>query len=111
MITFAFSTDDRGLEVFPSREDAIAYCEGVDVENGLWVFWDQNGEGLSVEFTSPNQKSCYSVVSGAYVFKPFPAAISLLEFSSSIGYVEGRGIFNTLDDVINYLQELPSEYI
>lgn len=104
MITFAFSTDDRGLEIFPTREAAIAYCEGIDVEDGLWVFWDENGIGLSVEFTVPNERGRFSVVSGKYHLKPFPESISLLEFSDSIGYVEGRGLFNTPEDVISYLQ-------
>ena len=33
---FAFDTDDRSLMVFSSEAEAIAYCEGVDVEEGGW---------------------------------------------------------------------------
>lgn len=32
MKIFAFSTDDKCLKVYASKEDAISCCEGIDVE-------------------------------------------------------------------------------
>ncbi len=35
---FAFDTDDKGLMVFSSEEEAISYCKGIDVGEGGWEF-------------------------------------------------------------------------
>jgi hypothetical protein len=40
---FALSTDDRTLMVFGDAADAVAYCEGRDVAEGGWRFWDAAG--------------------------------------------------------------------
>ncbi|MBQ0753307.1 MAG: hypothetical protein KBT87_11310 [Gammaproteobacteria bacterium] len=99
MIIFAFSTDDNGLEVFPTKDEAINYCEGIDVEEGLWLFWDESGENMEAKFSVPNKKDGSWVQSGVYDLVPFPIGLELIEFISNVGYVEGRGIFNTVQDI------------
>jgi hypothetical protein len=79
MKIFAFATDDKGLEVFLSKEEAIAYCEGIDVENGEWLFWDEYGASLEAKFSIPNKKGRFSVVSGKYDLVPFPQGLELAE--------------------------------
>ncbi|MFN9707660.1 MAG: hypothetical protein ACK53K_04400 [Burkholderiales bacterium] len=37
---FALSTDDKTLMVFASETEATAYAEGIDVEDGGWLFFD-----------------------------------------------------------------------
>jgi hypothetical protein len=39
IMIFAFATDDRTLLAFQSESEAIAYAEGVDVEDGVWLFF------------------------------------------------------------------------
>lgn len=40
---FALATDYRSLFVFASVVEAVAHCEGIDVEDGGWAFWDGAG--------------------------------------------------------------------
>ena len=103
MKIFAFSTEDRGLEVFLSKEEAIAYCEGIDIENGEWIFWDEFGINMKAEFYQPNQKGKFSVVSGRYDLVPFPEGLELIEFLTNVGYVNGHGLFRDVNDVRQYL--------
>ena len=103
MKIFAFSTDDKGLEVFSSKKEAIAYCEGIDVENGGWLFWDEFGTSLESKFSAPNRKEGFSVVSGKYDLVPFPLGSDLIEFLPNVGYVEGRGMFKDIQEIHQYL--------
>jgi hypothetical protein len=103
MKIFAFSTDDRGLEVFSSKEEAISYCEAVDIENGEWIFWDEFGISMEVKFYTPNQKVKFSSVSGKYDLVPFPKGLELIEFLSNVDYVEGRGMFGDVSEVRQHL--------
>lgn len=103
MKIFAFSTDDKGLEVFPNKKEAICYCEGIDIENGEWVFWDEFSTNLEAKFSTPNQKSKVGVVSGKYDLVPFPEGLELIEFLSNVSYVEGRGMFKNVSEVRQHL--------
>lgn len=62
----AFTTDDRTLHVFPNEAEATAYAEGIDVEDGLWLFFSQDGGPLEAVFTTPNKRGWLTVGSGAY---------------------------------------------
>lgn len=52
---FAYATDGRALMVFPDETQAIAYCEGIDVEEGNWQFFNDNGKPLEAVFITPNK--------------------------------------------------------
>lgn len=103
MKIFAFSTDDRGLEVFLTKEEAISYCEGIDIENGEWIFWDEFGSSMEAKFYEPNKKGILGVVSGKYDLVPFPEGLELIEFLSNVGYVEGHGMFKDVSEVRQHL--------
>lgn len=111
MKIFAFATDDRGLHVFPEKEDAISYCEGIDIENGEWLFWDEFGTNLQPVFSKPNQKSGFSVMSGEYDLVPFPAGLELIMFLPNVGYVEGGGMFQDIEEVRNHLTKQSSRTV
>ena len=40
---FVIATDDFGLMVFQTKKKVTALCEGVDVEEGNYLFWDNEG--------------------------------------------------------------------
>ena len=103
MKIFAFFTDDRGLEVFPNKADAISYCEGIDIENGVWLFWDDSGINLVAKFLEPKQTGVFSIMSGKYDLVPFPQGLELIEFLSNVGYVEGRGMFTDVHEIRQHL--------
>ena len=44
---FAVETEERALAVFPTQDEAIAYCEGLDVEAATWLFWAADGSPLA----------------------------------------------------------------
>jgi len=44
---FDYITDDHSLEVFPNMETAISKAEGIDVEEGLWLFFPKMAVLLS----------------------------------------------------------------
>ncbi len=89
---FGFTTDDRTLHVFPGEAQAIADAEGVDVEDGLWLFFGQDGTPLEPVFTKPNKKGKIMVQSGVYhlqrAMSKRPAA--LLDLLPRVAAVRGE---------------------
>ena len=75
---FAFSTDDRSLHVFADADLAVSYCEGIDVEDGVWQFWAATGEALDAVFSTPNSRSGSWIGSSVYSLQPSPGRPSLL---------------------------------
>src|SRR6266498_1398186 len=49
---FAFATDDRTLFVFPNEAKACSYAEGIDVEDGVWLFFAEDGTPLVPAFAT-----------------------------------------------------------
>ena len=109
-MVFIFN-DDGTLEVVNSLEEVRRNCEGIDVENGVFRFFDENGNHLEPRFTKPN-KTCqvfgvFSLVeAGEYELIPSPIInereifLSLLEASE----MESNPWFKSLDGVKGYLE-------
>ncbi len=49
--------EDGTLEVVNSVEEVRRNCEGIDVENGVFRFFDENGSQLEPRFTKLNKSS------------------------------------------------------
>ncbi len=103
--------DDQTLQVVNSLEEVRRNCEGIDVENGVFRFFDENGSHLEPWFTKPNKKGgdlgIFSwVESGEYELIPSLSAneddifLNLLETSE----LESNPWFKSLDDVKGYLE-------
>ena len=45
-MVFALDKDDGGLFAFPSAAEAAAHCKGIDVEDGFWRFFAEDGSPL-----------------------------------------------------------------
>jgi hypothetical protein len=93
---FAAATDEECLVVFPSAEAAIAYCEGMDVEAGSWLFWNDRGAALRPEFLTPNHRTRLAVGSGTYQLTPAPNLPALTEVLSKLRAIEGNPYFSSL---------------
>jgi hypothetical protein len=102
-MVFAFATDDGTLHVFPSESEAVVYCEGVDVEEGAWLFFAADGSALEVEFHVPNKKGSVSVVSGTYSLKAAPHKSTLQQQLSKIRAVHGEGL-SSVEDIRRLLK-------
>jgi hypothetical protein len=66
---FAVATDERSLSVFEDESKAIAACEGLDVEAGDWLFWDDAGRPLEPVFSVPNRRGMFIVRNGTYTLQ------------------------------------------
>src|SRR3954471_1178391 len=92
---FALATDDGGLMAFPSTDDAEAYCESADVENGVWLFFSDDGSPLEARFRRP--------ANGTYVLQRAVAGLWLQERLAQVRSVQGCG-FTSLPEVIEMLK-------
>lgn len=94
---FAFATDDRGLIAFTSEREAVAYCEGLDVEEGRWQFYASDGRRLVARFTHANVRGRVGAASGAYVLEPGDESAALRTLLDDVAYVEGCGLSSVAD--------------
>ena len=100
-MVFAYASDDRTLMVFSTERDAVAYCEGIDVEDGGWSFFDASGNPLEPVFSVPNERRRFSVLSGKYSLVPasHSSGRNLLELLGEVSAVEGPAPLNTVAEV------------
>ena len=102
---FAAETEERSLHVFPDAETAASYCEGIDVEATLWLFWDDDGLPLEPQFTIPNKRGLFTGTNGTYhLVKARDVQRGLLqEALAQIRQVIGERPLNTVRAVQDYL--------
>jgi hypothetical protein len=67
---FAVETEERTLQAFATDAEAIAACEGLDVEAAVWLFWSNDGSPLEPFFTVPNKRGLFTVKNGVYHLEP-----------------------------------------
>lgn len=67
---FALSTDDRTLLVFDDAAEAVTHCEGLDVAEGGWRFWDARGAPLDAAFAEPAARGRLFTANGRYALVP-----------------------------------------
>jgi hypothetical protein len=96
---FALATDDHGLKIFATEADAVAYCEGIDVAEGAYEFFAQDGTPLEAHF-SEQPRGTFFISSGKYLLRPAENTTrpSLSERLDAVSYVEGMpGVSSTAD--------------
>ena len=104
---FAVATDERTLVAFLDEAEAIAACEGLDVEATQWIFWDDGGEPLEARFSVPNARGLFVVTNGTYSL--VPAAPDhhavLAEALDEVLHFESPAPFNSAEGVRDYLEK------
>jgi hypothetical protein len=102
---FAASTDERSLTAFATEEEAIAYCEGLDVEAGEWLFWDDTGHPLLPEFYEPNKRGLLLCASGRYRLVPShsPGQAVLREALVQLVHFEGPAPYTSAEAVLAHM--------
>jgi hypothetical protein len=105
LMIFALATDERSLMVFADAASAIAYCEGIDVEDGVWEFWGPEGEALEAVFSRPNERTGSWVLSGVYTLHPCPTKQGLLASLPGIDFLKTNPHFSSLADVADQLAQ------
>jgi hypothetical protein len=103
---FVVETEEQTLYVFAKEAEAVANCEGLDVEAAIWLFWDDAGRPLAPEFTVPNKRGFFTAENGKYHLVTAPAGhhADLLEALEHILLVEGPAPFTTVASVGQYLE-------
>ena len=97
-VIFAFATDERVLYVFESAADAIAHCEGPDVDSGVWQFYSQSGAHLEASFSDPVERTAFSVSQGQYTLRP-GSGVELSQRIVEVQAVEGPESVRSIEAV------------
>jgi hypothetical protein len=102
---FVAEPESLSLYAFATEAEATAHCEGIDVENGEWLFWSDLGEPLEPHFTVPNQRGMSSAVSGSYRLVPAQSLhhAPLLEALDEFTHFEVSPPCDSAEGVRNYL--------
>jgi hypothetical protein len=99
-MVFVLLTDENTLVVHANEQDAVRACEGVDVEDGVCVFFGNGGEPLRAVFDEPNHRGRFVVSSGRYHLAPDDGQRrNLVDLLPKIANIEGKGALRTLQDV------------
>jgi hypothetical protein len=108
---FVASTEEQSLMVFPSELDAVSYCEGLDVEAGEWLFWDDAGSPLEPHFEVPNKRGLFTVTNGTYRLVPAASMhhAPLAEALSAIRHFEGPAPFFSETAVRSHIASLADQ--
>ncbi|MBB5207871.1 hypothetical protein [Chiayiivirga flava] len=104
-VIFVANNEEQSLMVFPPEADAVAYCEGLDVEAGEWLFWDNAGNPLEPRFEVPNKRGLFTVQNGTYRLVPAasPYRVELAVALSEIRHFEGPALFLSEAVVRNHI--------
>lgn len=102
---FALATDDRSLQIFADKDRAISYCEGIDVEDGVWKFWGPTGQALEAVFSKPNERRGSWVLSGVYLLLPSSGRPNLRAALAEAGSLETNPYFPSLVAIRDYLAQ------
>ena len=102
---FVAEIEERALYAFATESEAIAHCEGLDVEAGIWLFWNSAGEPLEARFSVPNKRGLFSVENGKYtlISATQDHHAILVEALDEILHYESASPFESKTSVLNYL--------
>lgn len=110
---FAFAEDGM-LAVLDDVAAAQRECEGIDVEDGVYVFYAADGTWLRPRFTRPNRRRGFAffqtIESGEFVVEPDPSPPADIDpihvaLDETAG-LEPNGHFATLDAVRAHIESL-----
>jgi len=109
---FVAETEERSLYAFPSEAEAVAHCEGLDVEAAVWLFWDDVGQPLEPRFSVPNKRGLFTATNGVYnlVLAPPNHHASLAEALEEILHYESAPPLNCAAGVRSYLASRSSAH-
>lgn len=102
-MVFALDTDDGGLRAFPSAAEAAAHCKAVDVEDGFWLFFAEDGSPLETRFERVKQPADPKAVSLSYVLQRAMSGRWLQERLAQVITVEGCGL-TTIAELVETLK-------
>ena len=102
--------EDGVLSIFDNVETIRQECEGIDVERGVWEFYDYTGSALKPKFYSPNfiKKHLFGIFGSVtssqnFSLVPDKEELSLLKCLTNDTLLEKNFHFKDLGSVYEYL--------
>jgi hypothetical protein len=83
---FAFAKDSQSMGLIEDSSRILGHCEGIDIENDEYVFWDTNGEGVSVAVSVGAFKSKLEGVTSCP--PTFPLHDAFISYAKTLGLPE-----------------------
>ena len=91
-MVFALDTDDGRLLVLASAGETAAHCKGIDVKDGFWLFFADDGSPLEARFEPPNPAEDAHLLSSAYTLQRAMSGRWLQERIDLVTSVQGCGL-------------------
>jgi len=96
-MVFALDRDTGGLLAFASSVDTAAQCKRIDVMDGFWLFFDEDGSPLEARFERVNQSGDSVGLPGAYTLQRPMSGLWLQERLAQVVTVNGCGMATVAD--------------
>jgi hypothetical protein len=100
---FALDTDDGAVTALASAAEATAHCKAVDVEDGYWLFFADDGSPLEPRFDRVGPHGSEDVPPTAFALQRAMSGLWLQERLDRISGVKGCGL-STLEELIETLK-------
>ena len=101
-MVFALDNDDGGLHAFPSIAEAAMHCKGVDVDDGFWRFFAEDGSPLEARWEGPAEPGNGDSVS-VYTLQRAMSGLWLQERLAQVVTVSGCGL-TTIAELVETLK-------
>jgi hypothetical protein len=99
---FALDKHDGTLMAFESAEQAAAHCKAVDVQDGYWRFFADDGSPLDARFDRPAQPPDADVPR-SFTLERAMSGLWLQERVGQVATVSGCGL-GTVEDLVEILK-------
>lgn len=94
---FALDRDDGMLLAFPSFDVVVVRCKGVDVRDGFWLFFADDGSPLEARFARPDMPADPAPLSHAFTLHRAMSGRWLQERIGQVKAIEGCGLSSPAD--------------
>lgn len=102
-VVFALDKDNGELRAFASPVEAAAQCKRIDVEDGFWLFFDEDGSPLEARFERGDRAEDSAGDPGAYTLQRPMSGLWLQERLAQVVAVKGCGL-ETVADLVETLK-------
>jgi len=102
-MVFALDKDSGELLALPSPLDAPAHCKPIDVKDGYWLFFAEDGSPLEAWFDDPAAAEVSPEAPGEFALERAMSGLWLQERLDRVTSVKGCGL-TTLEAVAETLR-------
>jgi len=96
-MVFAMDRDNGGLVALASPVETDAHCKPIDVKDGFWLFFAEDGSPLEARFENVNQSDDSADSPGAYALQRPMSGLWLQERLAQVVTVSGCGLTNVAE--------------